>query len=107
MNIAIKGNQHSIELVVKMNPSFNWIVLNDISQLQNTEAIDLFVNLSENAGEENYNALSIPVFINSVCLTLKEKNHPQNVVRINGWNGFLDRDTWEVIAKSLHYTAAS
>lgn len=96
MNIAIKGNQHSIDLVVKMNPAFNWVVVNDISQLQNPEAIDLFVNLSENAGEENYHTVSIPTFINSVCFTLKEKNHPQNVVRINGWNGFLERDTWEV-----------
>ena len=96
MNIAIKGNQPSIDLVAKMNPAFNWVVVNDISQLQNPEAIDLFVNLSENAVEENYHAVSIPVFINSVCFTLKEKNHPQNVVRINGWNGFLERDTWEV-----------
>jgi 3-hydroxybutyryl-CoA dehydrogenase len=96
MNIAIKGNQHSIDLVVKMNPAFNWVVVNDISQLQNPEAIDLFVNLSENAGEENYHTVSIPTFINSVCFTLKEKNHPQSIVRINGWNGFLERDTWEV-----------
>ena len=96
MNIAIKGNQHSIEAVVKMNPALNWVVVNDIGQLQNHEAIDLFVNLSENASEENYLTVSIPVFINSVCLTLKERKHPQNIVRINGWNGFLERETWEV-----------
>ena len=36
------------------------------------------------------------IFINAVCITLKELNAPLNVVRINGWNGFLLRPNWEI-----------
>ncbi len=37
-----------------------------------------------------------PVFINSVTDTLKELNTPAQVLRINGWNTFLNRPAWEV-----------
>jgi 3-hydroxybutyryl-CoA dehydrogenase len=34
--------------------------------------------------------------INSVTSTLKEINAPENILRINGWAGFLSRQNWEV-----------
>ncbi len=37
-----------------------------------------------------------PILINSVCRTLENMNAPGNVIRINGWNGFLSRPTWEI-----------
>ena len=37
-----------------------------------------------------------PVIINSVIETLQENNLPANFSRINGWPGFLKRQTWEV-----------
>lgn len=37
-----------------------------------------------------------PIFINSVCTTLKELQAPANVYRINGWNTFLNRPVWEI-----------
>ena len=37
-----------------------------------------------------------PVLLNAVCFTLKEIKAKNNVVRINGWNSFLSRDTWEI-----------
>ncbi|MBC7886502.1 MAG: hypothetical protein H7Z13_01335 [Ferruginibacter sp.] len=40
--------------------------------------------------------ISKPVLINAVCFTLKELHAPANVVRINGWNSFLSRSTWEI-----------
>lgn len=51
------------------------------------------ISIAENA---NYTQTSKPVFINSVVDTLKELQVPENVVRINGWNSFLSRDTWEI-----------
>lgn len=36
-----------------------------------------------------------PVFINEATTTLKEIDAPGNVIRINGWPGFLKRDIWE------------
>ena len=44
----------------------------------------------------NYTQTSKPIFINSVVTTLKELDVPVNAVRINGWNSFLNRNTWEI-----------
>ena len=46
-----------------------------------------------------------PVFINSVIETLEQKKMPLNFSRINGWPGFLQRQTWE-IASNNKMTAA-
>ena len=37
-----------------------------------------------------------PVFINAVTETLEERKLPSNFSRINGWPGFLKRETWEI-----------
>ncbi len=43
-----------------------------------------------------YAETASPVFINCVTTTLQELQMPLNVVRINGWHGFLQRPVWEV-----------
>ncbi|MEO7119683.1 MAG: 3-hydroxyacyl-CoA dehydrogenase family protein [Ginsengibacter sp.] len=48
----------------------------------------------------------IPVFINSVIETLKEKQLPANFNRINGWRGFLKRETWEVASVNVSSASA-
>jgi 3-hydroxybutyryl-CoA dehydrogenase len=37
-----------------------------------------------------------PVLVNAVVKTLTELNAAKNVLRINGWNGFIQRKTWEI-----------
>lgn len=37
-----------------------------------------------------------PIIINAVSTTLSELNTHKHVVRINGWNGFIRRPTWEI-----------
>lgn len=44
----------------------------------------------------DYTQTTKPVFINSVTNTLKELNTPKHVLRINGWNSFLNRASWEI-----------
>jgi 3-hydroxybutyryl-CoA dehydrogenase len=41
-----------------------------------------------------------PVFINAVIDTLSQLQFPKNISRINGWSGFLQRDTWEVASEN-------
>ncbi|MEO5888720.1 MAG: 3-hydroxyacyl-CoA dehydrogenase family protein [Ferruginibacter sp.] len=53
----------------------------------------LFLQESE---QFNFNISSVPIFINSVSVTLKEIHAPGNIFRINGWNSFLSRETWEI-----------
>lgn len=35
------------------------------------------------------------VFVNEVIHTSKELQFPENMIRINGWPGFLEREVWE------------
>lgn len=46
--------------------------------------------------KDHHPTLDIPVFINAVTVTLKEIAAPPNMLRINGWNKFLCRPTWEI-----------
>lgn len=50
----------------------------------------------------NFGLTSKPIFINSVSTSLKEMNAPPNVLRINGWNSFITRSTWEIAGKITH-----
>ena len=94
MNIAVIAHKASNNEIISFSPDVNWIhtVLSELNQHE----FSAVLNLNENAFEEDYSGIGHPVFINSVAHTLIEKNMPQHVVRINGWNGFLERDTWEI-----------
>jgi len=50
----------------------------------------------------DYSQTNRPVFLNSVTVTLKEMHAPENILRINGWPGFLQRPLWEIAG---HMTA--
>jgi len=53
----------------------------------------------EGATVEQLNGLNKPVLLNAVITTLTTINAGVNIFRINGWNGFLARKTWEVTGK--------
>lgn len=55
----------------------------------------------EGATIEQLNGLNKPVLLNAVITTLTAISAGVNIFRINGWNGFLARKTWE-IAGSLN-----
>ena len=76
--------------------SINWITTNHINEWMDIDNVDGYFNLNENAWNENYSHIKKPVFINAVSNTLKESNQHENVVRMNGWNGFIQRNVWEV-----------
>jgi 3-hydroxybutyryl-CoA dehydrogenase len=56
---------------------------------------DAFVFLTAD-GRYELSETTKPIFINEVIFTLKELNAGANVLRINGWNSFLQRPLWEV-----------
>jgi 3-hydroxybutyryl-CoA dehydrogenase len=79
-----------------LSTSIDWITTAHISEWSDYPDADGYFNLNENACNENYSHLKKPIFINAVSNTLKESNHPTNVVRMNGWNGFIQRNLWEL-----------
>lgn len=44
----------------------------------------------------------LPVFVNAISQTCREL--PINAIRINAWNSFLNRSTWEVVGSDLQLT---
>jgi 3-hydroxybutyryl-CoA dehydrogenase len=93
MTIAAFGNETSRTELTQQDASVEWIWVNDLQQLFAAGA-DAYFNLSED--EAPANTSGKPFFINSVVTTLQEMNAKENTIRINGWNGFLIKDTWEV-----------
>jgi 3-hydroxybutyryl-CoA dehydrogenase len=63
-------------------------------ELQNADGIFI---INKQFSEINFSDFkNLPVFINSVIDTLSDLSLPPNVSRINGWNGFLEREIWEI-----------
>lgn len=60
---------------------------------------DAFVDLEGDLLFTDYSELQKPVLINAVISTLSSLNTASNVIRINGWPGFLKRPVWEVAGK--------
>lgn len=93
MKIVVSGSNLAFDELTKGQGNIEWIrETNADSFLRYTDA-DAFFNLSEIAFNSTYSNLQRPVFINSVNQT---GHSNQNVIRINGWNGFLEKTTWEI-----------
>jgi len=96
MRIVILCNENYAVYMKSLSSSINWITTNHINEWMDINNVDGYFNLNENAWNENYSHIKKPVFINAVSNTLKESNQHENVVRMNGWNGFIQRNVWEV-----------
>lgn len=93
MILAVFGNDEQWNEIKKDIIHVEWLRLNSLNNIP--ASIDAVFIIDEDAVID-YNTITKPVFINAVCHTLKELNAPENVVRINGWNGFLSRPNWEI-----------
>ena len=99
MKILVFANDMLWNELTTGNAAIEWIRAENIDSFANREETDAYFNLSENITETDYSSLKKPVFINSVPITLQKITTAKNVVRINGWNGFLKRNSWELAGK--------
>lgn len=93
---AGQGNELRLK---KVKQDVQIVFKNKLSEETNLQSYDAFFILNnEESDFIDFNDFdSKPVFINSVVRTLKERGAPDNVSRINGWPGFLQRDVWEIV----------
>lgn len=96
MRIAILADDHQINFLKSKSEHTEWVIADDFGKLLKTENADAYFNLNDQAATEDYSGIFKPVFINSVTLTLTEKKHGKNVIRLNAWKGFLNRTVWEI-----------
>ena len=93
MKLAVLGTNEQWKDLAKGTKGVDWVRLDALQAIPlNTDAIFIL----EEKIIPDYSITSKTIFINSVCITLKELNTAANVVRINGWNGFLSRPNWEI-----------
>lgn len=92
MILAVFGNDEQWNEIKKDITDIEWLRLNSLNGI--TKDIDAIFIIEEDAIAD-YNLTNL-YFINSVSRTLKELNAPENVLRINGWHGFLSRSNWEI-----------
>ena len=93
MTIAVLANEEQWNEINRDAPGIQWVRITSLEE----EIIiaDAYIILQEiNNGYLKH--IQKPVVLNSVVYTLKELQTGANVVRINGWNGFLARNVWEV-----------
>ncbi len=93
MNIAVMANDRQWK---EVNTGGDQVNYHRITSIENIPPETDGCLLLQEELKTDFSFTSRPVFINAVCTTLKQMGAPPNVVRINGWNGFLARSTWEV-----------
>lgn len=96
MKILVLGTDESWNEISATNKEIDWVRVNDINAFYEKNDADAFFNLSEDAALPDYCNINKPVLVNSVTKTIKEIKGGANITRINGWNGFLKRNLWEV-----------
>ncbi len=94
MKILVLANDESWRELTENNNNVEWLRAADINSFVENEGVDAYFNLTTQI--INYTAFAKPVFIDGVSLTLKEIESKENIYRINGWNGFLKRSSWEI-----------
>ena len=87
------------------NQDAKLVFVKSFSEFAPDDRYDAIFYLSGNAGDMDMERFGgKPVFINSVVETLEQKKLPSNFSRINGWPGFLQRQTWEVASNNKEIT---
>lgn len=102
MKIIILCSEEFAGYMKSLSTSIEWITTHHIDEWGNFSDADGYFNLNENAWYENYSNIKKPIFINAVSNTLKESNHQENIVRMNAWNGFIQRNLWEIAGDVRH-----
>ena len=93
MKLVVLGNDNSFDELTHGRDNVIWVRVQDFKTFKEHNDADAFFNLNEDSYLLNYSFTSAPIFINSVIESVSDDD---NVFRINGWNGFLEKDIWEI-----------
>ena len=96
MKIAVLGNDASWNELIQTTRNVEWIRVKELNSIHSENSVQAYFILLDNLNLRNALMPGKPVFINSVVDTLKELNVQKNIIRINGWTGFLAKELWEV-----------
>ena len=95
MKFVAVADDEQWNALTESSAGIQWIRAAENFSFQQHTGADAFFIMQPNTSL-NYSETTVPVFINSVIDTLAALNTPPQVLRINGWPGFLQRPVWEV-----------
>lgn len=96
MKLVVLGDDNSFNELTNGKDNVIWVRAENFKTFKEYADADAYFNLREDAFLLNYSFTDSPVFINSVIESIRDN---KNVYRINGWNGFLEKNTWEIPGK--------
>ncbi|MEO6537595.1 MAG: 3-hydroxyacyl-CoA dehydrogenase family protein [Ferruginibacter sp.] len=96
MKIVVLGNDASWNELIQTTENVEWIRANELNSFYSENSVQAYFILQDAPNLLNPLLPGKPVFINSVVNTLNELNVQKNIIRINGWTGFLEKELWEV-----------
>ncbi|MEP7163883.1 MAG: 3-hydroxyacyl-CoA dehydrogenase family protein [Ferruginibacter sp.] len=96
MKVLVLANDISWNELIQGSTGIEWMRAENTGSFTYMDGIDAYFDLLENPTVTDHSLLKKTVFIGSVDVTLQKINAAGNVVRINSWNGFLKRKSWEV-----------
>lgn len=98
MTIVVLAVDNMWEALTANSADLEWVKASDDFSFKNYKEADAFFILTDST-DFNFIETAKPVFINSVTTTLKELNAADNILRINGWDSFIQRSVWEIAGK--------
>ncbi len=96
MKIVVLASDENWAVFENAAVSVQPIRVSSIQQLFEDKNADAYFNLIENEPILNYENIIAPIFINEVTHTLAQLNAQKNIIRINAWAGFLQKEYWEI-----------
>jgi 3-hydroxybutyryl-CoA dehydrogenase len=96
MKIVVLATENQKAILKSLHSMVNWHFVESHSSFLLEKNAFAYFNLYPTVTCNGYSDLEAPVFVNAVNATLKEMNCGKNVIRINGWEGFLEKDIWEI-----------
>ena len=95
MEIVVLAEEGAFDFLKTMGENITWTFTNTREAFFANKNADAYFDLRANA-HADYSSIAKPVFINSMAATLAENNHNKNIIRINAWPGFIEKDLWEL-----------
>ena len=96
MKIVVRAEDNLWQEIICCNKAIDWCRISNVTELQEHKDAEAYFNLYPYNKSDKYPVIDIPVFINSVDIPLSEINDSKHLIRINGWAGFVKRDSWEI-----------
>ena len=96
MQIVVAASDDQWKELTDPRPGIDWQRVNNANDFTKHKNADAFFYLDYNSILPDFFLIEKPVFINAVTQTLANLKTPVNVLRINGWPGFLQRTAWEI-----------